>query len=132
MSTLRDLARYGLIFTPSHAVVNREPLVSAAYLKKVRTGGRAALLAARTTEHPGKPPYSGGYVATYQWDFVWPDGDFWKSGFQGQGLYISPARDLVIAGFSSGQPAPGALYYRALATSGAFGKIGRASCRERV
>ena len=28
-----------------------------------------------------------------------PDGDFYKGGFGGQGLYISPARDLVIAFF---------------------------------
>jgi hypothetical protein len=25
------------------------------------------------------------------------DGDFYKGGFGGQGLYVSPARDLVIA-----------------------------------
>jgi hypothetical protein len=30
-----------------------------------------------------------------------PDGDFYKGGYAGQGLYISPARDLVIAFFGS-------------------------------
>ena len=29
------------------------------------------------------------------------DGDFFKAGFGGQGLYISPSRDLVIAFFGS-------------------------------
>jgi len=29
------------------------------------------------------------------------DGDFFKSGFGGQGLYISPSRDLVIAFFGT-------------------------------
>jgi hypothetical protein len=35
--------------------------------------------------------------ASRQWDFAMPDGDLFKGGFGGQGLYISPARDLVIA-----------------------------------
>jgi len=29
------------------------------------------------------------------------DGDFFKGGYGGQGLYISPSRDLVIAFFGS-------------------------------
>ena len=32
-----------------------------------------------------------------------PDGDFYKGGFGGQGLYISPTRDLVIAFFGTRQ-----------------------------
>jgi CubicO group peptidase (beta-lactamase class C family) len=39
---------------------------------------------------------------TYQWDCVMPDGDFLKSGHCGQGLYISPSRDTVVAFFGSG------------------------------
>jgi CubicO group peptidase (beta-lactamase class C family) len=35
--------------------------------------------------------------ASRQWNFVMEDGDLFKSGFGGQGLYVSPARDLVIA-----------------------------------
>ncbi|MGI9263111.1 MAG: serine hydrolase, partial [Woeseiaceae bacterium] len=38
---------------------------------------------------------------SYQWDFVMDDGDFFKGGFGGQGLYISPSRDLVIAFFGT-------------------------------
>ncbi|MEZ4571661.1 MAG: hypothetical protein R2849_15270 [Thermomicrobiales bacterium] len=34
---------------------------------------------------------------SWQWDFVTDDGDFYKGGFGGQGLYISPSRDLVVA-----------------------------------
>jgi hypothetical protein len=36
---------------------------------------------------------------TWQWDYVMEDGDFFKGGYGGQGLYISPGRDLVIAFF---------------------------------
>jgi hypothetical protein len=42
---------------------------------------------------------------TYQWDFVMPDGDFFKGDHNGQGLYISPARDVVVAFFGSGDDA---------------------------
>ena len=31
-----------------------------------------------------------------------PDGDFFKGGHNGQGLYISPERDVVVAFFGSG------------------------------
>lgn len=36
-----------------------------------------------------------------QWDFVRNDGDFFKAGFGGQGLYVSPSRDLVVACFGT-------------------------------
>jgi hypothetical protein len=31
-----------------------------------------------------------------------PDGDFFKAGHNGQGLYISPERDVAVAFFGSG------------------------------
>jgi len=39
---------------------------------------------------------------SYQWDAVFDDGDFFKAGLHGQGIYVSPARDLVVTWFSSG------------------------------
>jgi CubicO group peptidase (beta-lactamase class C family) len=120
-STLRDLARYGLIYTPSWRVVASKPVVSSAYLRRLQTGGRKSLFENRAKEYPNAT-YTGGYVSTYQWDYVWDDGDFFKAGFQGQGLYVSPARDLVIACFSSGEPSPVAMDFRVLAASGLFDK----------
>ena len=38
---------------------------------------------------------------SYQWEFVMDDGDFFKGGYGGQGLYISPSRDLVVAFFGT-------------------------------
>jgi hypothetical protein len=53
-----------------------------------------------------------------------PDGDFYKGGYGGQGLYISPRRDLVIAfagAFDTGGPASEmASVARQLARSGLF------------
>ncbi|MEM6545194.1 MAG: hypothetical protein AAF680_09825, partial [Pseudomonadota bacterium] len=34
---------------------------------------------------------------------VWADGAMFKSGYSGQGLYVDPSRELVIAWFGTGQ-----------------------------
>ena len=39
---------------------------------------------------------------SYQWDAVLSDGDMYKSGVGGQGLYISPANDMVVGWFCTG------------------------------
>jgi hypothetical protein len=103
-STLRDLGRFGLLFTPSWQTVSKRRLVSEAYLKKIQQGGRPEIFdkagAGKNWNNvfADDPPRHN----TYQWDFVMPDGDFFKAGHCGQGLYISPKRDLVVAFFGSG------------------------------
>jgi CubicO group peptidase (beta-lactamase class C family) len=92
---LRDLARFGLLFTPSTPA----PVVSSAQLRRIRAGRRPELFdrsvdlpaQARTAFADGLPP------ASRQWNWVDDDGDMFKSGFGGQGLYVAPRRDLVIA-----------------------------------
>jgi CubicO group peptidase (beta-lactamase class C family) len=123
---LRDMARYGMLYTPSWNKVAYEPLVSAAYLKKIQTGGRTDLYlrGARgrlmTGSFAGDAPVSN----SYQWDAVFADGDFFKSGLMGQGLYISPARDVVIAWFSTTQRTDLTNYARAIVKSFAAGERG--------
>ena len=103
-STLRDLGRFGVLFTPSWRKVSRTRLVSESYLKKIQQGGRPEIFdkagAGRIYKNmlADDPPRHN----TYQWDFVMPDGDFFKGGHNGQGLYLSPARDVVVAFFGSG------------------------------
>jgi CubicO group peptidase (beta-lactamase class C family) len=103
-STLRDMGRFGLLFTPSWQKVSDTPLVSQAYLRKIQHGGRpeifdkAGMGSSLLMVMADDPPRHN----TYQWDFVMPDGDFFKAGHNGQGLYISPERDLVVAFFGSG------------------------------
>ena len=116
-ATLRDVARYGLLYTPSWKAVASTPVVPEGYVHRIQTGGRAALVAAAA---PGsKAANHGAGTETWQWDAVWSDGDFFKAGFRGQGLYVSPAKDLVIAFFST-QWQDQWSYARALATSGRF------------
>ncbi|RIK38814.1 MAG: hypothetical protein DCC58_16195 [Chloroflexi bacterium] len=96
---LRDVARFGLLFTPSWQVVSDTPIVSERHLAAIQHGGRPEIFDKGATGQriidqlaPATPRHN-----SYQWDFVMPDGDFYKGGYGGQGLYISPSRDLVIA-----------------------------------
>jgi CubicO group peptidase (beta-lactamase class C family) len=98
--TLRDLARFGLLFTPSARLVSQHPVISPEHLRRIQAGVRPELhrdhgrpLPAHATEAygPALPP------ASHQWNYVMPDGDLFRGGFGGQGLYVSPGRDLVIA-----------------------------------
>ena len=98
-TTVRDLARFGLLFTPSWSVVAEEQVISDRFLEKIQHGGRRHIVDLTGSDQPvgtgfgdERPRHS-----TYQWNFVFEDGDFYKGGYGGQGLYISPSRDLVIA-----------------------------------
>lgn len=99
-ATLRDVARFGMLFTPSARLVSEHPVISTEHLRRIQAGGRPEL-----HHDPGDP--LPGYItdaygpvlppASRQWNFAMADGDLFKGGFGGQGLYVSPARDLVIA-----------------------------------
>jgi CubicO group peptidase (beta-lactamase class C family) len=99
-STLRDMARFGLLFTPSGRA-GTNPVVSDSYLAKIQLGGRPAIFNADRRDNPRKVDGEPARHNTYQWDFVMEDGDFFKGGYGGQGLYISPSRDLVVAFFGT-------------------------------
>jgi CubicO group peptidase (beta-lactamase class C family) len=86
-TTLRDLARFGLAFTPSGRK-SANPIISDAHLSKIRNVNKN-LNKSRDLE---EMKYS-----SYQWGEVYEDGDFYKGAHGGQGLYISPKKDLVIA-----------------------------------
>jgi CubicO group peptidase (beta-lactamase class C family) len=101
---LRDLARYGMLYTPSWMRAARERIVSEAYLRSIQTGGRKNIFgggeigdAMKTLYFPSDPPNAN----SWQWDGIWDDGDFYKGGVYGQGLYVSPRHDLVVVWFST-------------------------------
>ncbi len=99
-STLRDMARFGLLFTPSGRK-GLQPVISDAYLEKIQKGGRPEIFNAAEDDDDNEVDGEIPRHNSYQWDFVMHDGDFFKGGFGGQGLYISPSRDLVVAFFGS-------------------------------
>ena len=100
-SRLRDLARYGMIYTPSWNVVAKENIVGKDYLQKIYATAKveqySGNLGDRMIAHFGNLDMG----ASYQWDTVFPDGDLYKSGRGGQCLYVSPDTDTVIVYFSA-------------------------------
>jgi CubicO group peptidase (beta-lactamase class C family) len=116
-SRLRDMARFGMLFTSSGRK-GRAPILSDKVLRMIQrdvrpelyTGKRAAGFASIFGEAP--------IACSWQWDAVFKDGDLFKGGFHGQALYVSPARDLVVAFVSTGNERAPYSYLRTIATSG--------------
>lgn len=84
-----DLARFGTVFTPSSPPVQHALKVPDSYLAMLRTP--------RCAPAPVKQNWPDGAHPAGQWNLVYPDGDMFKSGFGGQGLFVSPVSDVVIA-----------------------------------
>ncbi|MDV5168579.1 serine hydrolase [Photobacterium rosenbergii] len=102
-STIEDMAKFGMLMTPSAAKLG-EGAVSKEVIQRIQASGNAEI-------------YNNGYVGKfltphfpndevikngYQFDAIFKDGDLYKAGVGGQGIYISPSKDLVVAFFSTG------------------------------
>ena len=102
-SRLEDMAKYGLLHTPSWELIASKRVVPQTVLKKMQTSGveenylKGALGPRLTEEFRERPAFN-----SYQWDAVFADGDLYKSGMNGQGIYVSPAKDIVIVWFATG------------------------------
>jgi len=103
-SSLRDMARYGMIYTPSWSKISKERIVPESVLKMIQTTGDPGIYG---KGYVGKKmqksfPDDKGITNRYQWDAIFTDGDMYKGGVGGQGLYVSPSRDTVIVWFCTG------------------------------
>ncbi|UGA56426.1 serine hydrolase domain-containing protein [Vibrio sp. VB16] len=101
-TTIEDMTKFGMLFTPS--------------AEKLGDGGISTEVI-KLIQNSGNPEaYGGGYVGKmmensfyndtnikngYQFDAIFEDGDLFKAGVGGQGVYISPNKDLVISFFST-------------------------------
>lgn len=103
-STLRDVARFGMLFTPAGRQGTAAPVVTDTHLREIQRGGRPGIFDAARPEAPQLVAGEAPLHNSWQWDWVMRDGDFFKGGFGGQGLYVSPSRDLVIAFFGTFDP----------------------------
>ncbi len=97
--TLRDLARYGLLFTPSWKVVADERIVSENHLRRLLEAGRPELLTDQQAPNWRRPAWVRH--ASYQWDGVGKDGELFKGGFANQLLFVSTQADVVVAYFGT-------------------------------
>jgi CubicO group peptidase (beta-lactamase class C family) len=91
-SRLRDLARFGLLFTPSWDIVSDRQIISASHIELIRNGGDPKLRL--NAGLPGVEE-SGVKHNVYQWDEIYANDNFFKGGWAGQGLLVNPTRDTV-------------------------------------
>ncbi|MEH6607914.1 MAG: serine hydrolase [Halioglobus sp.] len=94
---LRDLARFGQIFTANTDL----GVVPSSHLEDLRSGDKVPFtsseLESLDKQFQGDTPSH----AAWQWDMIWADGDMFKHGYSGQGIYVSPSRDLVMVHFGT-------------------------------
>lgn len=84
--TLRDLARFGMLFTKSEIAAQKESIISFTQLREIFDA----------------PPIDNMFAPfkwAYQWDLA-SDGIMMKGGFGGQALLIHPEKEIVIAYFN--------------------------------
>jgi len=85
-TTLRDLARFGMLFTRSEMIARKESIISFKQLKEIFD----------------TPPIKNSF-APFKWGYQWDlasDGMIMKGGFGGQALLIFPEKEIVIAYFN--------------------------------
>lgn len=115
-SRLRDLARFGLLFTPSG---QRADVLSKRALARMTDPDQNAHFRTATAviDHLHAKLGERPVNALAQWDAIFADGDLFKSGYDGQALYVSPQQDLVIAVFSTSKDKRIYRYLRPLAAA---------------
>jgi CubicO group peptidase (beta-lactamase class C family) len=91
-ATLRDVARFGLLFTQNPGPGQRN-VISEQIIKRIFTSRGAAL-----DEH-------GVLPLTYQWDMLNDKSEMAKGGWGGQLLYINREKDVVVAYVGTNQTA---------------------------
>ncbi|NMM48320.1 serine hydrolase domain-containing protein [Marinigracilibium pacificum] len=103
-TSVRDMARFGMAFTPSGTKLAGEQIIPNAIIKKIQDTSHSDMYATAFArkKFAASFPDVEGLANRYQWDVVIPNGDFFKSGVGGQGLFVSPSNDAVAAWFCTG------------------------------
>jgi len=83
LSNMRDLARFGLLFTPSKSVVSSKHIISDNHIDFLLNSPNPNLIR------------DNGSHNIYQWDYIDSEGFMFKGGWGGQGLIVNPKLDLV-------------------------------------
>ena len=79
IARMRDMARFGLLYTPSWNVVADQQLISDAHMEAILRGGRPGLRNSR-----------------YMWGDLDAEGWLSHGGWGGQGLMVHPEKDIVV------------------------------------
>lgn len=118
-SRLCDMARFGMLYTPSWNKIATRQVVSDEVIARIRGGVRDKAFFMKGYDGSVFVDVLGDDTMlgnARQWDCIWPDGDIYKGGMMDQGLYVSPDRDLVIAYFSTTPNMQLTRYLRPIAT----------------
>ena len=83
LSNMRDMARFGLLFTPSYSAVSDNRIVSQEFIELLLDEPNLNLIR------------DDGSHNSYQWDYIDEDGFMIKGGWGGQALVVNPRYDLV-------------------------------------
>jgi CubicO group peptidase (beta-lactamase class C family) len=98
-SKMRDLARFGLLYTPSYSVVSDKKIISDEHLNVLFNDGNPKLLRnypdPKQPSNIGKPEDRHVNINTYTWGVGVDSGYLSHGGWGGQGLIIHPEKDLV-------------------------------------
>ena len=88
---LRDLARFGEVFTADDAL----GVVSALHLADLSSDRGIAFDKVQVTQLALRFNQDVPKKAAWQWDMIWDDGAMFKGGYSGQGIFVDPGRDIV-------------------------------------
>ncbi len=86
-ATLRDLARFGLLFT-KNPLPGQRNIISEGILRRIFSSR-------------GGANEQGMWPLTYQWDMLSDKGELAKGGWAGQLLYVNRDKDVVVAYFGT-------------------------------
>ncbi len=101
-SNVEDMARFGMLFTEQWSATAKEQIISKSMVKHIQESVKPGIYKV-SPAHTGfigmfpDEPIGG----SYQFDAVFADGDLYKGGMRGQGLYISPDKNTVAVWFSN-------------------------------
>tara|TARA_B100001758_G_scaffold42127_1_gene33253 strand:- start:973 stop:1467 length:495 start_codon:yes stop_codon:yes gene_type:complete len=95
LANMRDMIRFGLLFTPSYKTVSEEKIISDEHIDLILTKGNPKLMQNLYQNIPTANMPDDLRHNIYQWDAVYENGDFFKGGWAGQGLLINAERDTV-------------------------------------
>ena len=88
----RDVARFGLLYTPSYTKISDSQIISDRMIDLILNdkNPNLTLKANKAGQLPPDFSHSG-----YLWDAVYTNDDFYRAGWAGQGLLINPTKDVV-------------------------------------
>ncbi|CAK2110367.1 CubicO group peptidase (Beta-lactamase class C family) [Vibrio crassostreae] len=101
-SNTEDMARFAMLFTDQWSATAKEQIVPESMISHIQQSVKPGVYKV-SPAHTGfvgmfpDEPIGG----TYQFDAVFKDGDLYKGGMRGQGLYVSPDKNTVAVWFSN-------------------------------